>query len=269
MPRIAFRRLALATAAGALALAAVSPAAAADGDAMVRVLHASPDGPAVDVYVDDAEVLSDVPFKALSDYLPLPAGEYQIKVTPAGDAATAVIDAAVTVEAGTKYTIAAINPVASIEAKVLVDDAAPADDESLVRIVHFSPDAGPVDVAPDGGDALVEGLAFPDDTGYVALPPAAYDLEVRAAGTDTVALDLPEVTLEAGRAYSVFAVGSAAGSSLDVVIGLDAMAAPATDTVGESGPAGAGPVWAIVLLVAAVALVGSVRYATVRARTGR
>jgi Domain of unknown function (DUF4397) len=266
MHRSAPRRLALAAAAGALALASISPVSAAD-DAMVRVLHASPDGPNVDVYVDDASVLTDVPFKALSDYVALPAGEHQVKVTPTGDAATAVIDAAVTVEAGTKYTIAAINPVASIEAKVLVDDPSPTSDGSLVRIVHLSPDAGPVDIAPDGGDALVEGLAFPDDTGYVELAAGSYDLEVRAAGTDTVALDLPAITVEAGTAYSVFAVGSAEAGSLDAVIGVDGMAAPATDTV-AAGSAPAVPVAALAVagLLAALAAVATVRrLATARA----
>lgn len=266
MHRSGPRRLALAAAAGALALAAVSPVSAADGDAMVRVLHASPDGPNVDVYVDDAAVLTDVPFKALSDYVALPAGEHQVRVTPAGDAATAVIDAAVTVEADTKYTIAAINPVASIEAKVLVDDPSPTADASLVRIVHLSPDAGPVDVAPDGGDALVDGLAFPDDTGYVELPAGSYDLEVRAAGTDTVALDLPAITVEAGTAYSVFAVGSAEAGSLDAVIGVDRMAAPATDTVAARStstvPVAALAAAALLAVVAAFATVR--RLATAR-----
>lgn len=268
MSRFPARRAALAAAAIALALAAVSPVAAADGDAMVRVLHASPDGPAVDVYLDDTEVLSDVPFKTLSDYLAVPAGEHQVKVTPAGDAATAVIDAAVTVEAGQRYTVAAINPVASIEAKVLVDDA-PDGAGAQVRIVHFSPDAGPVDVAPDGADALVEGLEFPNDTGYVGLAAGAYDLEVRAAGTETVAIDLPELTLEAGFAYSAFAVGTAEGSSLDVILGVDRMATPATDTVSNDAAAGGTSPWtAAALLGVAVlaAAIGSRRYATARAR---
>lgn len=260
------RRLTSGIAATALVLAVAAPVAADNHQAMVRVLHASFDAPNVDVYVDDNAVLTDVPFKALSDYLALDAGDYQIKVTPAGDADTAVIDAPVTVEGGQKYTIAAIGPVAEIQPKVLVDGANPSSDGTQVRIVHFSPDAGPVDVAPDGGDALVSGLEYPNDTGYVDLPADAYDLEVRAAGTDTVALDLPEVNLEAGTAYSVFAVGSAEGGSLDVVIGVDAMATPSTDTVGST--AGNGPAWALVAagIAAIVAALGALRLAPARIR---
>ena len=50
-------------AAGVLTLSLAGVASAAD-TAMVRVLHASPDAPAVDVYLDDAIVdpLTNVPF---------------------------------------------------------------------------------------------------------------------------------------------------------------------------------------------------------------
>ena len=52
--------------------------------AKVRVLHASPDAPAVDIYANGAEILSDVPFGGISAYLEVPAGEYQIQVFVAG-----------------------------------------------------------------------------------------------------------------------------------------------------------------------------------------
>src|SRR5215208_1806650 len=61
---------------GLLLALALVPAASAQGNALVRVVHASPDAPAVDVYVDGNKVLSNVPFFTASDYLPLPAGEH-------------------------------------------------------------------------------------------------------------------------------------------------------------------------------------------------
>ena len=47
----------------------------ADTNARVRVAHLSPDAPAVDVWVDGSRVLENVPFKAFSSYLELPAGD--------------------------------------------------------------------------------------------------------------------------------------------------------------------------------------------------
>lgn len=226
-----------------LVLGASSTVVAAD-ESRIRVLHASPDAPAVDVYLDGEIVagLTNVPFGVISGYLTVPAGDHEIKVTPTGTT-TAVIETTVTLEAGRSYTVAAIGPVASIGPKVFVDDPQPVAGSAKVRVVHLSPDAPAVDVAPAGADpskAVVSNLAYPDATGYLALPPGTYDLEVRPTGTTDVALDLDPLTLESGRAYSVFAIGSAAseplgGHALRALVVVDAVAAPATDTVSTGG----------------------------------
>ena len=207
-------------------VATAAPVALAQdaGTAMVRVLHASPDAPAVDIYLDGAEVLSDVPFGVISDYLAIPAGDHQVQVVAAGTmpADGTVIDATLPFAADSMTTVAATNALASIEAQVIADDPMPTAEGALVRIVHLSADAPAVDIAPDGGDALIGGLAYPDNTGYVALPAGAYDLEVRPAGAMDVALDLDAIELMDGVAYSVFAIGSLADGTLQVLPTVDA-----------------------------------------------
>ena len=96
----------------------------------------------------------------------------------------------------------------------------------------------------DPADAVVKNLEYPNATAYVALQAGSYDLEVRLAGTTTVALDLPGVEVESCNAYSAFAIGSAASpavgdNALRVVVAVDAttsesgagMTPPPTDTV--------------------------------------
>jgi hypothetical protein len=237
--------------AGILATAVAAPTFAAD-KAMVRALHASPDAPAVDVYVNDAKVLSDVTFKTLSDYLELDAGSYTVAIKAAGtDTVVTSIDA--TVDAGTKYTIAAIGMLKDIKLTAFVDDGATSADQAKLRVVHLSPDTGGVDVALAGqsaADAPVKDLTYPNATDYLALPAGTYDFEVRPTGTTTVALNLPGTALDADTNYTVFAVGlSAAGAPADqalgVVVGVDASATsggtgstetpPQTSTIGEMG----------------------------------
>jgi hypothetical protein len=199
---------------------------AQDGDAKVRVLHASPDAPAVDVYVDGAAVLSEVPFGVISDYLEVPAGEYRIQVFAAGadpSADGAVIDATLAFAAGTATTVAATNEVASIEAQVIADAPEPTAEGAQVRVVHLSADAPAVDVAPGGGEPIVTDLEYPVATGYLTVPAGEYDLEVRPSGSMDVALDLPPLELEAGVSYSAFAIGSLADGSLTVLPAVDAM----------------------------------------------
>src|SRR5688572_8134384 len=81
-------------AAGVLTLSLAGVATAAD-TAQVRVLHASPDAPAVDVYLDDTIVgpLTNVPFGTISGYLEVPAGDHNVKVYATGSTTDPVIDA--------------------------------------------------------------------------------------------------------------------------------------------------------------------------------
>ena len=192
----------------------------AEGDACVNVVHASPDAPAVDVYLDGALALEGLEFGEFSGWVPVPAGDHQVQVTPAGEMAdAAVIDAMVTVEAGMAYHVAATGTVAEIAPAIYpVDLSAPADGNARVRVIHTSPDAPAVDVAVAGGDVLIGDLAFPDASDALEVPAGTYDLEVRPAGTEDVALELPGVTLEAGMTYDVFAIGLVEDGSLNVLV---------------------------------------------------
>lgn len=269
-----FTRLAGLTTAGLLALAVAVPAATAADDAMVRVLHGSPDAPSVDVLVNDEKQpdLSGVEFGNATAYLAVPGDTYNVKVCLTTDNTTCVIDADLTFEAGKKYTVVAFDLAANIKADLITDGNAKAG-ETRIRVAHLSSDTPPVDVRPDGGDPVVENLAFPDRTGYLELPGGAYDLEVCATGTDTCPLDLPELEFEDGVAYTVYAIGQfqpADGQqALTAVRLVDGMAAPATDTVGaqETGTSGTSLLAVLALAAAfAVGMAGSLRLVAVRAR---
>ncbi len=242
-----------------LALALVPAVFAQSGTAKVRVVHASPDAPAVDVYLDGNKVLTNVPFFTASDYLDVPAGRHDIQVTPTGDPNTAGIDAkGVTVEAGKAYTIAATGKLADIKPTILSDNlAAPAAGKAHVRVIHFSPDAPAVDIKVAGGPTLISNLAFPKDSGYLPVDAGSYDLQVTPAGKSDVVLDLKGTKLEAGKIYDVFAVGQLANLKVEPVVTTPAAAStgattPATlpRTAGESLPLG-------LIALSAAAIVGA------------
>jgi len=211
------------------ALMAFGSGVSAQTTSRVRVLHASPDAPAVDVYVDGVEAISDLSFNEITDYVSLPSGPHAIKVYPAAanGTGTPVIDVpALNLEAGKDYTVAAVGPLAAIEPLVLGDDnTAPAAGKAHIRVVHASPDAPNVDIFAEGAGVLIPDLAFKEASAYLPVDAGAYDLEVRPAGTTDVALDLNDVQLEAGKVYTVFAVGLASGQpALTVKLTTDAVA---------------------------------------------
>ncbi|MEO1366714.1 MAG: DUF4397 domain-containing protein, partial [Acidobacteriota bacterium] len=187
-----------------------------DGQARFRVVHNSPDAPAVDILVNDAVVLASVPFFTVSNYLAAPAGTYNVKVNVAGTATT-VIEADLTLDANTYYTVIARGRVAEIAATVLVDetDMPPATGNTKVRVFHGSPDAPAVDITLDDGTVLVPNLSFTEASGYLEVPAGVYRLQVRVAGTDIVALNLPALQLEAGQIYTAYAQGLLADGQAD------------------------------------------------------
>ena len=81
-----------------LGFAACTPmttnSSSATGTALVRVAHLSPNTPAVDIWLDGKVVdgLKNVPFKAVSGYLSIPAGKHDIAVYVAGTSSNPAID---------------------------------------------------------------------------------------------------------------------------------------------------------------------------------
>jgi hypothetical protein len=201
----------------------------AQGDACIDVVHASPDAPLVDVYVDGALAISGLGYGWHSGWVPLPAGDHQIQVTATGQAPdTAVIDATVTVEPGVAYQVAATGQLANIAPAIFTTDLSGLTaDTARVRVIHASPDAPAVDVAVTGGDVLISNLAFPNASDYLEVPAGAYDLEVRPAGTTDVALSLPGVQLDGGTVYDIYAIGQVSDGTLQVLVIPSIAAAPA------------------------------------------
>lgn len=184
----------------------------------VMVVHASPNAPNVDVRINNNVALSNVPYPTNSGYTQLNSGSTNIKVAPAGTT-TNVIDATVNLEANKNYSVFAVDSVSKIKAAVVVDDlTTPASGKAHVRFFHFSANAPAVDIAVTGGPVLFSNRTFNDQgtnasvANFTPLNAGTYNLEVRAAGTNTVVLSLPNINLTAGKIYTVFAKGFLGGA---------------------------------------------------------
>ncbi|MBL7830512.1 MAG: DUF4397 domain-containing protein [Saprospiraceae bacterium] len=182
--------------------------------AKILVTHASPDAPGVDLLVDNSKVnTAALTFPNNTGYLNINSGIRNIKVNVAGTS-TSVINADVTFVKDKNYSIFAIDSVSKISAIVVEDDlTAPASGKAHVRFIHLSPNAPAVDVAVRNGAAVFANIAFKQGTAFAPLDAGTYKLDVRVAGTQTVALALPDITLTAGKIYTVFAKGFLGGSA--------------------------------------------------------
>ena len=190
-----------------------------DQRSRVKVVHASPDAPAVDVLLNDTLVLSDVPFSVASNYLTVPSGEQNFKVNVAGTNTT-VIDVTPQLIPGTDYTVLATNFVADI-APLLLEDANPvlASGQSGLRVIHASPDAPAVDVLVNGA-VTIPALDYQVATDFLSVAADTYEVKVNVAGTATSVIEA-ELNLEAGTNYTVVAVGSVAAGTLKPIVLTD------------------------------------------------
>ncbi|UIO99358.1 DUF4397 domain-containing protein [Halobaculum sp. CBA1158] len=182
--------------------------------AYLRVVHASPDAPAVNVSLDNETVVSDLGFGNDSEYLQIESGDYRLTISAAGTDEV-VYEANITVESRAVTTVAASGEVgenATVPFSPLFvrDDAlTPAEGDAAVAVAHLSPDAPEVDIVTEGGTVIAENVTYGTVTDYVTVPAGDYTLEIRAATADNdgEVVDTVDVSLDEGSAYTAYAIG--------------------------------------------------------------
>lgn len=174
----------------------------------IRVLHAVPNAPAVDVYANDNLIVKNLAFKEISPYLPVPTGNYNIKVYPTGETTNPVIDTSVYVPENSIYTIAAIGELPDISLYPIQEPtSANNTGMACVRFIHLSPNAPPVDIKLPDGTIIFSNVPFKSIACYTCIPSGTYTFRVSPASTDNVVLTVPNVTLNPNTFYTIYAVG--------------------------------------------------------------
>ena len=179
----------------------------------LQVVHASPDAPAVDVVVDGNVLVPNLPFPVATGFVEVPAATYNVAVTVAGNpGAVAIGPVDLPLEAGVRYSVLAVGPLAEIEPLILSDDPRRVATNAKVRIVHASPTAQDVDiyVTAVGADINNESptltsVPFKANTGYLNFAAGDYDVTVVPAGTKTAAIGPATISVEDGGIYTAIA----------------------------------------------------------------
>jgi hypothetical protein len=202
----------------------------------VQIIHNSPE-PTVDVYAGNSLLLNDFEFRTATPFIDVPANRditIGVALPNSTSAADAIATFPVNFASNNKYTVFAQGIVGNATTPFtlqVANDArenAPAGLVSL-SILHGSPDAPTVDVAERLAGSLAEGLSYGDLTPYFSLPTGAYFIDVKLAGTNTIAATfLADLSSLSGVAARVFASGLIGGTP-----GFGLYAALANGTVVE------------------------------------
>lgn len=189
--------------------------------AKVRVVHASPDAPNIDVAVDGKTVVTNLAFGEVSpasDYLTISSENRRVEVRPTGTT-TDIINSTAGFSGNKEYTLIAAgfaalpaggDPAFDIGAVLLTDDnSAPSSGNVKIRVVNAAPldgtAANGVDVyivAPATDIATltpnISNLAYGQASGYQSVPEASNQIIFTDAGNKTPIIN-QTYTLSAGQ----------------------------------------------------------------------
>ena len=187
-----------------------STQAPAAESARLRVVHASPTAPAVDVYIkgQTTPLVSELAYGSATTYLAVPPGTYEVELRAAGSPAAdapAYTTPALELGDGDKVSAVAAGDLASSDPadafRVLAiteDDWIPTPGMSRARIIHASFDAPTVDLDVGNDDPMapeIPGVARFADTGPVEIPSgASYQIGIAAGGSRVTAFTTPVLT---------------------------------------------------------------------------
>ena len=222
----------------------------------LRVVHASNNTPAVDVFADGAALIEGLEFPNFAPVdgpTEVPAGTYSVAVAPAGDGveAAAIGPADLEFAAGTTTDVIAVGRLGGTEGTIEELTVTVADDDprpiplfAKVRIIHASVTAATAtadsvdiyvtapntDISDESVAPTLSGVAYLANTGFLALPGGTYDITVTVGGSRVPAIGpLEDVALEDGGVYTVIArdaLPGAAATDLGVILIDDTPVAP-------------------------------------------
>lgn len=189
----------------------------------LRLLHAAPDTQSVDVYANNSLIASGLTFRGFTEYLQLLSGSYNIKIFPAGTTGPVLLDTVVEIPVQSIMTAVVIGLTPNISIKTFYETVVQIPAGRLyLRFANLVPNSPEMDLVLSDGTKLFEEVAYGTATNYVAVPANTYIFYLQQSNTNRSLLYVPNIQLQAGRFYTIYAVGMMEGSTpLQVLVPLD------------------------------------------------
>lgn len=182
--------------------------------AAFMLVHASPDAPDFDVYAGNQLIDTSRTYGTNTVYYGAMPNIYNFQFVESGTS-NVVLNDFINFDGGKAYSIFVIDSLSKIKLAITNDEyTIPTGDSVRLRFLHFSPNAGSLDIVTNGGeDTLYLTRNFNDQAiassldDFITLPSGTYTLDLRDAGTTNIVYSLPSTTLAAGNVYTFYAKG--------------------------------------------------------------
>ncbi len=193
------------------------PAQAQGTLSRVRVLHAVPGAPSVDVYANGTRIASGLAYGKITPHLNVPSGDYQIILRQSGTGADtpALVETTVPLTPDLAYTVVAQGVPGAIET-FLYEDILDEIQFGMARLTAISTvaDAPALDIVNTAfGVPLLQGINYNFQYGTINIPSGVQNLVVVPAGgaVESALAELGDVSIHAGMLYTIVAMGTLDG----------------------------------------------------------
>lgn len=194
------------------------------GISYIRVFHAAPGAPEVDIYANGKKVANRLAYGQFTDYVSVSAGMYIIEAFPVGLKDSPILSVRLPIAVNKVYTLSVIGILPNIGVLPVEDEYQPLSQNRVnIRFINLSPNAPALDLALRYGKNIFTDINYTEASQYTPVLPGNYNLVVKPTAVNTVVVRLPNVRLLPNRNLTFYVVGmyGQQPSSLEVYIPMD------------------------------------------------
>jgi hypothetical protein len=187
----------------------------------LMIVNASPSSGTYNLYWGTTKVnAAALPFLGSVPYVQIAPGTHTFKFTTA-NSVDPVLTKDITLAADKPYSLFLINDIPQLEGLLIEDDLTPSStDKAYIRFINLSPDAPSLDLVQAGGASLITDKAFKSVSAFTITEAKSYSFEVKNKLTGEVIATLKDVSLAAGKLYTIAACGYVKPANLQQPAGI-------------------------------------------------
>ncbi len=176
-----------------------------------QILNLSPDLGSVNLFIDYLQVnKSPIVFNVNQGYFYVPSTDTPYQIRSAVGSLSPLFSRHDILKTGTKYSLFIIGNVASntLQQILTVDTATTSKvGTGKLRFLNASPtESGGLDVSING-TTIFSNVVYSTYRDYIEVPAGNYDLKINETGSTNIIKELPIVTVQDGKLYTVYSFG--------------------------------------------------------------
>lgn len=178
----------------------------------VRLLHASPKAPSVNVFIDDKLLVKGFEYREFTDYVKLYPKTYNIKIYKSSNPKELLYETDFELKDNKIFTIAAVGEFPS-DFKLFPIEENYTENQNLdstktkFRVVNLIPNQSNLDITLGNGTVLFRDVMYMEVENYIELTPRSYTFNITLTNTNIDILYVPNINLKMDRFYTMYIIG--------------------------------------------------------------